>query len=67
MNKTVIIALLMVGLLFVAGCSSSATGSVPRGAAPSGPVPAGGGCGIAAPADIVPAAVAAGSADSVAL
>jgi hypothetical protein len=50
MNKTVIVSLVILGLLFIAGCSES-TSSVPRGsAAPSGAVPVGGGCGVAAPA-----------------
>jgi hypothetical protein len=61
MNKTAVVALLLVGLLFVAGCGSGATGAVPR--APS--APSGGGCGIAAPAQgAVDTAVVAESIDA---
>ena len=55
MNKTIVVSLLIIGLLFIAGCSTS-TDSVPRGASPSGAVPVGGGCGVASPADSAPAA-----------
>jgi len=58
MNKTVILTLLVVGLLFIAGCGSGATGAVPR--AP--PAPSGGGCGIGAPADVQAEIVAAADA-----
>lgn len=52
MNKIslMMIALLSIGLLVLAGCSSDSSGSVPR--AP--PAPSGGGCGIGAPADVAP-------------
>jgi hypothetical protein len=48
-KKHLIVAVLLIGLLAIAGCTS-ATGSVPR--AP--PAPSGGGCGIAAPSDASP-------------
>jgi len=52
MNKLslMMIALLSIGVLVLAGCSSGSAGSVPR--AP--PAPSGGGCGIGAPADVMP-------------
>jgi hypothetical protein len=49
-NSVVIIALLVVGLLVIAGCTQAS--SVPS--LPS--APSGGGCGIAAPATETPAA-----------
>jgi len=51
MIRTIFVLMLVVGLLFVAGCSSNASGgNAPP--PPPGPSP-GGGCGVAMPAEPV--------------
>lgn len=65
MNKQtmVVMMILAIGLLVVSGCATDVTGNVARSGAPMA-VQSGGGCGIAAPADIadVPAIIDANTA-----
>lgn len=53
MNKQtmIVMMILAIGLLVVSGCATDATGNVARGA-PIAIQSSGGGCGIAAPADV---------------
>lgn len=64
MNKQtmIVMMILAIGLLVVSGCATDATGNVARGAPMA--VQSGGGCGIAAPADIadVPSSIDANTA-----